>query len=89
MMSLDEDWNFMARWGVYTMAPSVFSKGCPKRTLYDVWASTTRETLYDGSNFGLVTFVEKGMQVDLSACVHSFTGESVNGLLIGDHSFRG
>jgi len=33
MMSLDEEGNFMARWGMDTIAPSVFSEGLPRRTL--------------------------------------------------------
>jgi len=33
MMSPDKDGNFMARWGVDNITPSVFSEGCPRRTL--------------------------------------------------------
>jgi len=33
----------MAKWGVETIAPRVLREGRPRRTLYDVGASTTRK----------------------------------------------
>jgi len=78
MMSPDEDWNFMTRLGVDTMAPSMFGEGHPKRTLYDVWVSTTRKRM--GMVLVWQTFAEKDMEVDIPA-THSFSGESINGLI--------
>ena len=40
----------------------------------------------DGNGFGLVAFAEKGMEVDVPACAYSFARESINGLIIWDHS---
>jgi len=44
-MSLDEEGNFMARWGVETTALRVLRDGWSRRTLYDVGASTTRKRM--------------------------------------------
>ena len=44
-MSPDGDGNFMARWGVDTTASRVLRDGRPRRTLYDVGASTTRKRI--------------------------------------------
>jgi len=44
-MSPDGDGNFMARWGVDTNASRVLKDGRPRRTLYDVGASTTRKRI--------------------------------------------
>jgi len=44
-MSPDGEGNFMARWGVETMTLGVLRDGWPRRTLYDVGASTTRKQM--------------------------------------------
>jgi len=43
IMLPDGEGNFMARWGVDTTVPRVLREGRPRRTLYDVDASTTRK----------------------------------------------
>jgi len=45
MISLDEEGNFMARWGVETTAPRVLRDARPSITLYDVGASMTRKQI--------------------------------------------
>jgi len=44
-MSLNEEGNFIARWSVETTTPKVLRDGRPKRTLYEVGASTTRKRM--------------------------------------------
>jgi len=45
MMSPDGEGNFMAEWGVEITALRVLRDGRPRRTLYDVDASTTRKRI--------------------------------------------
>jgi len=42
MMSLDAKGKFMARCGIDTTTSKVFKDGLPKRTLYNMCASTAR-----------------------------------------------
>ena len=44
-MSPDGKGNFMARWGVEKTAPRVLRDGRPRRTFYEVGASTTRKRM--------------------------------------------
>jgi len=44
-MSPDGEGNLMARWGVETTVPKMLRDGRPRRTLYEVGASTTRKQM--------------------------------------------